>query len=317
MEKFLYVGNGTVPSWGGEGIVVDPKWLAHFDRNKVRPKFVKFPDRKPTICDPKLRTINTNAECGSKEDFWYHHPWRYPGISPVTDSCGTAGGVLPGQPQGTAGADYTNTKNAKVGDLGSKLPPLPTGFFLSVFTTMTTAVDLRVYIICARNCKREIKHKHTHTFYTGTTWTAGSDVDVSWALKAWHGGGYTYRLAPADGPLTEETFNKISLKFVGNSSLRWGGIGGEQLFFNSTAKGWEVSEGTYPTGSMWRKNPIARTVNEWYMYGASFEPVCDESPECRNSHHRTPAPGVCKCLGDWNDLLEVVDKVYSHLPSRR
>ena len=127
--KFLYVGNGTVPSWGGEGIVVDPKWLASFDRNKVRPKYVAFPDRKPTICDPKLRTINTNAECGSPEDFWYHHPWRYPGISPVTDSCGTAGGVLPGQPQGTAGADYTNTKNAKVGDLGSQLPPLETGIY--------------------------------------------------------------------------------------------------------------------------------------------------------------------------------------------
>ena len=128
-KKFLYVGNGTVPSWGGEGIVVDPKWLASFDRNKVRPKYVAFPDRKPTICDPKLRTINTNAECGSPEDFWYHHPWRYPGISPVTDSCGTAGGVLPGQPQGTAGADYTNTKNAKVGDLGSQLPPLETGIY--------------------------------------------------------------------------------------------------------------------------------------------------------------------------------------------
>ena len=125
--------------------------------------------------------------------------------------------------------------------------------------------------------------------------------------------GYTYRLAPADAPLTEETFNKISLKFVGNPSLRWGGVGGERLFFNSTAKGWEVSEGTVPAGSMWRENPIARTVNEWFMYGAAFEPVCDESPECRNSHFRAPAPGVCKCSGDWNDLLEVVDQV--HIPA--
>ena len=157
-------------------------------------------------------------------------------------------------------------------------------------------------------CKNKFQY-----LIVGTTWTAGSNVEVSWALKAWHGGGYTYRLAPADAPLTEETFNKMSLKFVGNSSLRWGGIGGEQLFFNSTAKGWEVSEGTYPEGSMWRKNPIARTVNEWFMYGAAFEPVCDESPECRNSHYKTPAPGVCKCSGDWNDLLEVVDQV--HIPA--
>ena len=107
----------------------------------------------------------------------YHHPWRYPGISPVTDSCGTAGGVLPGMGQGGAGASYTNTQNAKVGDLGSKLPPLP----------------------------------------TDTTWNSGTDVEVAWTLKAWHGGGYTYRLAPADLPLTEENFNKMPLQFVCNS----------------------------------------------------------------------------------------------------
>ena len=58
------------------------------------------------------------------------------------------------------------------------------------------------------------------------------------------------------------------------------------MLFNSTAKGWEVSEGTVPAGSMWRENPIARTVNEWFMYGAAFEPVCDEPPACRDSHHR-------------------------------
>ena len=57
------------------------------------------------------------------------------GISPVTDSCGTAAGVLPGRPQGAAGADYTNTKNAKVGDLGSKLPPLPTGTYFFSFSS--------------------------------------------------------------------------------------------------------------------------------------------------------------------------------------
>lgn len=149
--KFLYKGNGTVPSWGGEGIVPDPKWLATFDRNKVRPAFVKYPDRKPTICDPKLRTINTNAECGSKEDF------------------------------------------------------------------------------------------------------------------------------------------------------------------NSTAKGWEVSKGTIPENSMWRKIPLPRTVNEWYMYGASFEPVCEESDECKNSHYKTPEDGVCKCSGDWNDEVEIMDKI--HIPA--
>lgn len=82
-----------------------------------------------------------------------------------------------------------------------------------------------------------------------------------------------------------------------------------QLYFNSTEKGWEVNVGTVPAGSMWRKIPIPRTVNEWNMYGASFEPVCEESDECKNSHHSTPKDGVCKCSGDWNDEVEIVDKV--------
>lgn len=70
------------------------------------------------------------------------------GKAPVTDSCGTAGGVLPGMPQGSAGASYAPTPNAKIGDLGSKLPPLP----------------------------------------TGVEWSRGSDVEVAWNFKAWHGG---------------------------------------------------------------------------------------------------------------------------------
>jgi hypothetical protein len=263
-------------AWTSPNIVPDPEYVAKFNRSKMRPKHVKYPDRKATICDKRLRTVNTNAECGAPDDFWYHHPWRYPGISPVTDGCGTAGGVLPGQGQGGAGASYTDTKFVTHGDLGSKLPPLD----------------------------------------TGVVWKAGESVEVSWNLKAWHGGGYTYRLAPADAPLTEAAFQKMPLKFVGNSSLRWGGVGGEQLFFNSTEKGWEVTgAAVFPTNSVWRKNPIPHTVNEWFMYGATFEPVCQESEACSTSYDKAPTrdgPGnrpVCHCSGDWNDAVEIVDRV--------
>ena len=53
------------------------------------------------------------------------------------------------------------------------------------------------------------------------TWKAGSAVETGWTVSAHHGGGYAYRMAPADGPLTEETFGKMPLDFVGNSILRW------------------------------------------------------------------------------------------------
>ena len=43
------------------------------------------------------------------------------------DACGVAGGVLPGQGPAAAGGDYQTTVHAKRGDLGSALPPRPTG----------------------------------------------------------------------------------------------------------------------------------------------------------------------------------------------
>lgn len=73
-------------AWTSENIVPDADYVAKFNRTAMRPQHIGFPDRKPTICDKKLRTVNTNAECGAPDDFWYHHPWRYPGISPVTDA---------------------------------------------------------------------------------------------------------------------------------------------------------------------------------------------------------------------------------------
>ena len=41
------------------------------------------------------------------------------------------------------------------------------------------------------------------------TWKAGSHAEVAWTVSAHHGGGYAYRLAPAEGPLTEEEFRKM------------------------------------------------------------------------------------------------------------
>ena len=41
---------------------------------------------KPTICDPRLRTVNTQAECGTPEDIYSQSPWRAPGTAPVIDA---------------------------------------------------------------------------------------------------------------------------------------------------------------------------------------------------------------------------------------
>ena len=99
-----------------------------------------------TVNNPLYRTINRDAVAFSEEDWTRWNPWRAPGSAPVWDPCGMAGGG----PHQTGGEGvYATTKFAKLGDLGSKLPKMP----------------------------------------TGAVWKRGSTVEAKWSLRANHGGG--------------------------------------------------------------------------------------------------------------------------------
>lgn len=110
---------------------------------------------------------------------------------------------------------------------------------------------------------------------------------------------YAYRLAPIDAPLNEETFRKMPLDFVGKSILRWGGDKSTQIQFDPVARGWQTSVGTMPAGSTWRKFPVPTVL--WQREGPSFEPVCEESEECKVMTSQYQGynwiPGTCKCSG--------------------
>ena len=99
-----------------------------------------------------------------------------------------------------------------------------------------------------------------------------------------------YRLAPADEPLNEANFNKMPLSAVGPSILRWDGDKSTQLAFNAT----RITEGTFPKGSQWTKNPLPGPPMLWNREGPSFEPYCEESQECKDTAARwtrqLPAP---------------------------
>eukprot|EP00939_MAST-03C_sp_MAST-3C-sp1_P005525 g5525.t1 len=85
------------------------------------------PEKNPDdfICDPKYRTGNQEAQCGSYEDFSKFNPWRAPGKAPVFDACGKAGGI---DAEAFNAAAYRTTQFAKQGDLGSiVLGYFPTG----------------------------------------------------------------------------------------------------------------------------------------------------------------------------------------------
>merc|ERR1712066_332028 len=137
---------------------------------------------KATINDPKQRTVNREAAAGSEADWTKHNPWRAPGYAPVYDPCGRASGSY----KATAGkGEFTNTKFAKLGDLGSRVLP---------------------------------------KYDTGTVWEAGSIVETMTSFRATHGGGYQYRLCPLESNLTEACFQETPMAFAANSKLMlWNG----------------------------------------------------------------------------------------------
>ena len=308
--RFMYNGTGSAPpAWGGDGVHLDPTQPASSLVSPARAdgshrlSICRSPKRNATVCDKRLRTMNVDAPCGSGEDVTFYAPWRYPGAAPVIDACGVAGGVYQWQGPAAAGGDYAPTVHAVRGDRGSLLPRSP----------------------------------------SGAVWTAGSVVEVAWSHKAWHGGGYQYRLCPADEPLSEECFQRTPLPFAdGTSKLRWGGVGATKpckpgeyedcvVTFEATDVG---GDAVVPRGSTWRRCPIPRAPWAWAHTGATFEPACDERAACTSYHGPGfSGPGCgnstsscstgaypCECSG-WGigDLfrLEIVDavKLPDHLPA--
>jgi len=86
---------------------------------------------------------------------------------------------------------------------------------------------------------------------TGTVWSIGGTGEVTWQVENNHGGGYSYRLCPADQPLTEACFQAHQLEFDPDGH----GI----VVQNGTVlpvKGNFLAEGTFPVGSMWAAIPI-------------------------------------------------------------
>lgn len=225
-------------------------------------------------------TMNVNAVEGSaQEDPYRFNPWRAPGYAPVVDACGMAGGKGPHQNIG-GDSSFTTTPLATMGDLGSK----------------------------------KLKPSANKT-----RWTAGSSVEVAWGIRYNHGGGYQYRLCPANQPLTEECMQKMPLEFdqAAGTSLVWNN--GTRLPIKNVF----VNTGTWPRGSTWARNPIPRVNDD---NRGEHDPSscpgpsskghtagCQQFPApCPQDNGRLPwstdGSGQGACSGDWTAGL-IVDRV--------
>merc|ERR1711934_691656 len=71
-----------------------------------------------------------------------------------------------------------------------------------------------------------------------------------------HGGGYIYSLCPANETLSEECFQRTTLRFVGNQHAIRRLDNTSLPVPEYVIPAVQVDEGTNPKGSMWRRNPI-------------------------------------------------------------
>jgi len=85
-------------------------------------------------------------------------------------------------------------------------------------------------------------------------WKAGSVAEAEWSIYANHGGGYSYRLCKSvEGEVaTEECYQQTPLDFAtAETEIRYYD-GRDSINIVSPT----TSDGTWPVGSQWRKNPV-------------------------------------------------------------
>lgn len=107
-----------------------------------------------------------------------------------------------------------------------------------------------------------------------TLWQKGTVVEVAWSLDNNHGGGYAYRLCPANEAQTETCFQRHHLEFADNVT-RLRHISGSEVTIPHRI----ISHGTAPTRSQWVRNPIPTT--ELGGCHPGYTPFPDPCPGCR------------------------------------
>jgi len=93
-----------------------------------------------------------------------------------------------------------------------------------------------------------------------TTWERGTNQDVYWKSKAYHKGGYAYRLCKVENgkfwEVTEECFQNGHLKFAGDTTWTYDDIYGDEPWNPDNFEAQPIVKtniGTTPEGSEWAK----------------------------------------------------------------
>jgi hypothetical protein len=106
---------------------------------------------------------------------------------------------------------------------------------------------------------------------TGVEWHIGGEAEVTWNIDFNHGGGYSYRLCPANEPLTEECFQRHHLEFLLDKQELLLPNGSRLMVPNPVF----VDEGTSPVGSIWARLPLPG-VGYGHRCACDLDPATDK-----------------------------------------
>ena len=120
---------------------------------------------------------------------------------------------------------------------------------------------------------------------TAINWQAGGVAEVSFGLFVNHGGGYQYRLCPTSKAMSEDCFEANVLEFASDTNwIRYEDGSGKA---DVAVPAIDVSEGTLPKGSTWRRVPVpACNCDAGFVCGSGgtqFKQYDSKSPSGQNT----------------------------------
>jgi len=216
------------------------------------------------------------------------HPWNSPGAAPIFgNGCGANGGNP--LPRGCIGDDDVVGRccGGSVDKFDGIWDPGCGGF------------------VGGKSALSYYKDGFFGTPYV-TTWERGTNQEVFWKSKAFHRGGYAYRLCKVNNgkiwEVTEECFQNGHLKFAGDITWTYYDVHGDEPW---NPDNWvaqpiiKTNEGTTPEGSEWVKIDLPTHGGgiHWAFkdlveipedlepgeYVLSFRWDCQQSPQVWNS----------------------------------
>lgn len=135
---------------------------------------------------------------------------------------------------------------------------------------------------------------------TGTVWKRGATEKARWQYTASHGGGYQFRLCPANSPLTEACFKKMPLKFAAPN-------GHTVLFANHSVRiaSTLVPDSITGTGD-WMLNPIPSRDSD-YVSCDKVMPKDEHCPwkcaKCGAPWYAADSACPCKCAESYPEYF--------------